>query len=31
MSKNVQELENELMDVNEKLTKTQSQIEDTGK
>jgi estrogen-related receptor beta like 1 len=31
MSKNVQELETELMDVNEKLTKTQSQIEDTGK
>jgi hypothetical protein len=31
MSKNVQDLEAELMEVNEKLTKTQSKIDDTGK
>ena len=31
MSKNVQDLENDLMEVNERLTKTQSRIDDTGK
>ncbi len=31
MSKNVQELENELQEVNEKLTRTQDKIDDTGK
>ena len=31
MSKNVQELEAELMDVNERLTKMQGKIDDTGK
>jgi hypothetical protein len=31
MSKNVQELEVELMEINERLTKTQSKIDDTGK
>jgi hypothetical protein len=31
MSKNVQELEGELMDVNERLTKIQGKIDDTGK
>lgn len=31
MSKNVQDLEQELMEVNERLTKTQGKIDDTGK
>jgi estrogen-related receptor beta like 1 len=31
MSKNVQDLEGELMDVNEKLTKASEKIDDTGK
>jgi predicted nucleic acid-binding Zn-ribbon protein len=31
MSKSVQELENELQEVNEKLTRTQDKIDDTGK
>jgi intraflagellar transport protein 57 len=31
MSKNVQDLETELMEVNERLTKTQGKIDDTGK
>lgn len=31
MSKNVQDLEGELMEVNEKLTKASEKIDDTGK
>ena len=31
MSTNVQKLEEELMEVNEKLTRTQDKIDDTGK
>ena len=31
MSKNVQDLEAELMEVNDRLTKTQARIDDTGK
>ena len=31
MSKHVQDLEGELMDINERLTKMQSKIDDTGK
>lgn len=31
MSKNVEDLEQELMDINDRLSKTQGKIDDTGK